>query len=200
MPRFFQIVRNIRDVCTGVIPDEAIVELATLKKELYQLNEKVETFLRGSDLVFEYDTEHEELGLPTSYLFKDIRLGEALCVFCRTVILVTRGRFQLGLAGPDDRYMARVAAARLCMTAENARKLAPFGCLFASLNPRVARYACSDVLATWIDQELPQIDAQLDDSFIRMVGFFDLATDIESPSWEASPSDDFVDLTPFGIT
>lgn len=102
-----------------------------------------------------------ERGPSTYHLFKDIRLAEALSIFWRALIVVTNGLRQLRMATPADEEIAMGAALRLCMSAEHVQTWKPLGSLFACLNLRVARLACSQALSRWLDQELWTIEQNL---------------------------------------
>ncbi|KAK6369875.1 hypothetical protein LTS17_009325 [Exophiala oligosperma] len=110
-----------------------------------------------------------ETGPETCYMFRDIRLAEALSIFWRTLIVVTKGLRRLQVDTHDDAAAAVDAGRRLCMSAEPGRCWKPLGSLFACLNLHAARMVCPEGWKAWVGRELCLAERDLSPTLLGAV-------------------------------
>ncbi|KIW57993.1 hypothetical protein PV05_02545 [Exophiala xenobiotica] len=115
LPAFIHSLRTPRATSGSEFGEDSLLSALSLKEDLFSLNDRVNDFLKDTDMVLECPPlwTSSERGPSTYHLFKDIRLAEALSIFWRALIVVTNGLRQLRMATPADEEIAMGAALRL---------------------------------------------------------------------------------------
>lgn len=175
IPRFFREIRKLQYNSVSQIPQKLIASVEKLTHEMCCLRTGVRSLLNK---ICRKSLSNGGVDSWVSSCLQEIRLGEALCIYWRAVILVWNGLFRIGAEQSLDRERVLDAVERLCLFSEHAKTLAPFGPLLASFNLKVGASLDSREQREWALALLEEAEGNLQDHGKRLTGDFDTAMDI----------------------